>query len=77
MGRWSGSTAQDTSLAPAAQLLLAHTARVGVLPAHYAHEAKVARVIGILSRATSLLRNACAVDGRGPPPVFGGWDRFV
>ena len=77
VGRWSGSTAQDTSLAPAAQLLLAHTARVGVLPAHYAHEAKVARVIGILSRAASLLRNACAVDERAPPPVFGGWDRFV
>ena len=42
VGRWSGSTAQDTSLAPAAQLLLAHTAHVVVLPAHCAHEAKVA-----------------------------------
>ena len=30
-----------------------------------------------LSRAASLLRNACAVDERAPPPVFGGWDRFV
>ena len=68
IGRWSGSTAQDPDLAPAARQVMSHQLRAGVMPEAYAPLAKVTRVCSILGDQMNALANLwtrCVSSGAG------------
>ena len=68
IGRWSGSTAQDPDLAPAARHVMRHQLLAGVMPEAYAPLAKVARVCNILDDQMCALAGLwarCVSSGAG------------
>jgi hypothetical protein len=72
LGRWSGSTAQDTDLEPTVRAARCHRLRVGTLPDRYAQVAKVGRVLGIISRQMDAIRKT--IWSRWDAlPLTGGW----
>ena len=72
LGRWSGSTAQDADLEPTLRAQRCHRLRVGSLPDRYAQAAKVNRVIGIITRQMSAIRQL--IWSRWDAlPWAGGW----
>ena len=72
LGRWSGSTAQDADLEPTLRAQRCHRLRVGSLPDRYAQTAKVGRVIGIITRQMSAIRQL--IWSRWDAlPWAGGW----
>jgi len=73
LGRWSGSTAQDADLEPAVRAQRQHRLRVGAMPERYAQAAKVARVLGIITRQMDAARRALCTLGASLPLV-GGWE---
>ena len=72
LGRWSGSTAQDADLEPTLRAQRCHRLRAGSLPDRYAQAAKVGRVICIISRQMSAIRQL--IWSRWDAlPWSGGW----
>ena len=74
LGRWSGSTAQDFDLTPAARLARRHEVSASTMPESYAPQAKVARVCEIVGgqmAAIDALYVASRPDGL---PLFGGFE---
>ena len=60
VGRFTGSTAQNTDLIPLESMLRAHEARVAVLPARYAAKRKVAIALDLVARIHLVLRRTTA-----------------
>ena len=77
VGRFADSTAQSDDLEPVAAMLQRHEARVSVLPARYAHKAKVRKCIDRLCAIELSLRSARSRAAQGSHiPYLDGWDLF-
>ena len=74
LGRWSGSTAQDPDLTPAARLSRRHSLRAGVMPEAYAPLAKVQRVCAIVGDQMAALD---ALWARGGVGIFDGFEALA
>jgi hypothetical protein len=67
IGRFAGSTAQNTDLEPTAALLQRHTLRASVLPGIYAAKSKVSKAFDLLARVErEFLRRARAIPRDAP-----------
>ena len=72
LGRWSGSSSQDSDLLPSERDAMAWRQRHAHMPDLYAPKAKVARICQIV---VDQIRAARVVLSKNPP-LLGGWDMF-
>ena len=70
IGRFSGSTAQLGELEPVAAMLEKHQMRCGVLPARYANEPSVRKVLDLLCQ-WHVAAEAAAARAKADPALLG------
>ena len=75
VGRFFGSTAQARDLEPTDAMLLAHSARISMLPALYANKSKVVNAFNLLARLEQSLHMGAARAAVYPTLLSheGGW----
>lgn len=79
VGRFSGSTSQQSDLEPKEQMLAAHDLRSAILPAIYAGKAKVVKIFNLLARIQRAMTNVVGRLGDGgylELPLEDGWEVF-